>query len=96
MVWDSKTARRASGIARRNGRQHRYDSAQAAESGRKSGRARGSRPWTAAEDALLGTATDAEVAATIGRKRYTVQERRAKLGIPAFGRTVPPKQRRGH
>lgn len=39
--------------------------------------------WTPAEDAQLGTAPDAQVAARLGRSRGSVAARRHKLGIPA-------------
>jgi hypothetical protein len=43
-----------------------------------------SKFWTAQEDALLGTATDAQVARAIGRSWRAVESRRRKLGIRAF------------
>lgn len=42
------------------------------------------RPWTAADDALLGTARDAEVARRQGRTTRAVYLRRFKLGVPGF------------
>lgn len=41
--------------------------------------------WTKRETALLGTATDAEVARLVARSRAAVSARRIALGIPAFG-----------
>jgi hypothetical protein len=41
------------------------------------------RQWTPAEDAMLGTLPDDEVAKRIGRKPSAVRVRRAKLGIPS-------------
>ena len=40
------------------------------------------RPWTPEEDALLGTASDTEIAARLDRHIATVCIRRQKLGIP--------------
>ena len=40
------------------------------------------RPWTPAEDALLGTDLDTVIAARIGRHIATVCVRRQKLGLP--------------
>jgi hypothetical protein len=42
--------------------------------------------WTPEEDALLGTATDAEVARRVGRSEGTVRRHRQRLGIRPFGR----------
>jgi hypothetical protein len=42
------------------------------------------RPFTPEEDALLGTATDKEVAAKIGRSWEVVGQRRRLLKVPAF------------
>jgi len=39
------------------------------------------RPWTPAEDAVLGTAPDTEIAARLGRHIAIVCIRRQKLGI---------------
>jgi hypothetical protein len=39
-------------------------------------------PWTPQEDALLGTASDTEIAAPLGRKIAIVCKRRQKPGIP--------------
>src|SRR5207245_7275324 len=39
-------------------------------------------PWTQEEDALLGSASDPQIAARIGRRAATVAARRKKLGIP--------------
>src|SRR5690349_235011 len=41
------------------------------------------RGWTKQELALLGTASDAEVAAKIGRSETAVRAKRTKLGIPS-------------
>jgi len=38
--------------------------------------------WTAEEDRLLGTASDAIIAGQLGRSESSVQSRRLKLGIP--------------
>ena len=47
------------------------------------------RAWTAEEDALLGTMTDREVAARLGRSVHVVAHRRQRLGIlPLRGRTA--------
>jgi hypothetical protein len=43
---------------------------------------RETRPWTAEEIALLGTAADAEIAERIGRSRSAVSAQRWQLGIP--------------
>jgi hypothetical protein len=40
-----------------------------------------SRPWTAAEDALLGTDTDREIGRRIHRSTVAIWNRRKKLGI---------------
>jgi hypothetical protein len=48
------------------------------------------RNWTAAEDALLGTASDRNVARQIGVTELSVFNRRKRLGIPAFTKSVPP------
>jgi hypothetical protein len=42
------------------------------------------RPFTASEDAVLGTATDREIAARLHRDLQTIYGRRKRLGIPAF------------
>jgi len=42
----------------------------------------GSRPWTAEELALLGTAPDSEVATQIGRTETAVGVKRLRLGLP--------------
>lgn len=47
--------------------------------------------WTAADDALLGTATDAEVAKRIGITMLSVFKRRQKLGIPPHQRQTLSK-----
>jgi len=44
------------------------------------------RFWTAAEDALLGTARDAVVGKQINRTAQAVADRRGKLGVAAFCR----------
>ncbi len=41
------------------------------------------QPWTAAEDKLLGTDADKEIARRIGRTTRAVETRREKLGIKA-------------
>lgn len=41
------------------------------------------RDWSAEEDALLGTATDSEIAERLGRTMHGVQKRRQMMGIPA-------------
>jgi hypothetical protein len=41
-------------------------------------------PWTAAEDALLGTMPDTEVAARTGRTLVPVQSRRFMFRVPRF------------
>ena len=41
------------------------------------------RRWTKAEEKLLGTKPDAEVASILGRSQFAVQIRRHFLGIPA-------------
>jgi len=46
-------------------------------------------PWTAAEDAVLGTRPDSAVSAMTGRSLGSIYARRAKLGIP----TVTPRGR---
>jgi hypothetical protein len=44
-------------------------------------------PWTAEEDALIGTDTDAAIATLLpGRSRTAVKLRRIRLGIPGRGR----------
>lgn len=43
-------------------------------------------PWTAAEDVLLGTMKDRDVAARTGRSEAGVSERRYELGMPPFTR----------
>src|SRR5581483_11332512 len=47
------------------------------------------RPWTAEEEALLGTMTDRDVGVRTGRSPATVYARRAELGIPSFRRHAP-------
>jgi hypothetical protein len=42
------------------------------------------RPWTAEEEALLGTMADAEVAVRTNRTLQAVYDRRRKLGIPRW------------
>ncbi len=42
------------------------------------------KPFTAEEDALIGTMTDVAVAAIIGRRSSTIAGRRKRLGIASF------------
>jgi hypothetical protein len=42
------------------------------------------RPFTATEDALLGTMTDKALAARLDRHPKSIHERRRVLGIPSF------------
>lgn len=42
------------------------------------------RSWTLDEDALLGTAQDAELKKLLGRSIQSIKERRARFGIPVF------------
>lgn len=44
--------------------------------------------WTPEAEALLGTATDAVIAAQVNMSRLSVRNRRAKLGIPHFQKSV--------
>jgi hypothetical protein len=44
-------------------------------------------PWSAKEDALLGTDADRAIAAKLQRSSVAVMSRRKKLGIPAFKNT---------
>lgn len=44
------------------------------------------RRWTAAEDALIGTAPDAVIAARVGRSVTAVQVRRSRIKIKMSGR----------
>ena len=53
---------------------------------RKHGPFTPSREWTPADDALLGTMTDPEVAAHLGCTWRMVYNRRVKLGVSAHGR----------
>ena len=46
-------------------------------------------PWTPAEDALLGTMNDKDVAARIGRSEPAVSDSRYVLGVAAFTRPAP-------
>lgn len=58
----------------------------------------GTRVWTAAEDAELGTAPDGVVAVRIGRSRSAVKRRRNELGVRRYAAPRPPppeKDRRG-
>src|SRR5437667_11654279 len=48
-----------------------------------SGRRGSLRPWTKEEKALLGSATDAEIARRIGRDRQAVRLKRVLLHLPA-------------
>jgi hypothetical protein len=50
------------------------------------------RPFTAAEDALLGTATDREIAVRLNRDLQTIYGRRKRLGIPPFVKRKPQKR----
>jgi hypothetical protein len=43
-------------------------------------------PWTAEEEALLGTMKDSDVAARTGRTLPAVRDRRYGLGVEAFGK----------
>jgi hypothetical protein len=45
---------------------------------------RARRPWTSAEDSLLGTMSDTELAARLDRHIATVCIRRQKFGVPNF------------
>lgn len=47
-------------------------------------------PWSPAEDSLLGTAPDSEIAARLGRSRGSVAARRHKLGIKSPARAGRP------
>jgi len=49
------------------------------------------RPWTVAEDAVLGTNTLVKVAASLNRPTSQIQKRMKQLGVPNFG--VRIKQR---
>jgi len=42
--------------------------------------------WTSAAIALLGTATDAEIAKKLGCSNTTVRNKRIELGIASYGR----------
>jgi hypothetical protein len=53
---------------------------------RKHGPFTPSRDWAPADDALLGTMTDPEVAARLGCTWRMVYNRRVKLGVPSFTR----------
>jgi len=44
------------------------------------------REWTVAEELLLGSRPDREVAQRLGRSRTSVARKRRTLGLPAFGR----------
>ncbi len=46
------------------------------------------RPWTPADDALLGSDTDRRVAHRLGRSSVAVSNRRVKLGISLAGRAA--------
>lgn len=48
------------------------------------GLSRDQEPWTAKEDALLGTDTDRAIAIKLRRSSVAVGGRRKKLGIPGF------------
>jgi hypothetical protein len=45
--------------------------------------------WSDEEVALIGTATDQEVARRLGRSEQAVRLKRQKLGIPAYGQRRP-------
>jgi hypothetical protein len=47
------------------------------------------KPFIPEEDAILGTATDREIAAKLGRDMNTIHARRKRLGIPAFVKRKP-------
>ena len=49
------------------------------------------RPWPPEEDALLGTALDAELADKLRRTLSDVSRRRHRLGIPSHGHHWTPK-----
>jgi hypothetical protein len=53
------------------------------------------RPWTPAEDALLGTDSDGRIANRLGRRLDAVFRRRRRLGIPRSGKPAgrPPGTR---
>jgi len=53
-------------------------------------------PWTAQEDALLGSDTDKAVAVKLGRSSASINCRRAKLGIAAFRTSRKAKQPTAH
>ena len=46
-------------------------------------------PWTAEDEALLGTAPDEQVAIRLGRTFYQVRRRRRRLRIPSYIRHKP-------
>jgi hypothetical protein len=56
---------------------------------RSNGRYADARQWTAAEDKILGTKIDREIADLLGRTRSTVRIRRQKLGIAGAKGKVP-------
>ena len=49
------------------------------------------RPWQPREDALLGTASDVEIARRLGRTVANVSHRRHRLGIPSHGHRWTPE-----
>lgn len=49
------------------------------------------RPWTAAEDAILGTNTLVKIAANLNRPTSQIQKRMKQLGVPHFGVRVKPR-----
>jgi hypothetical protein len=51
-----------------------------------------SRPWTAAEEALLGTMDDLALAEKLDRLGDEVAKRRRRLGIPAYTRRQRAEQ----
>ena len=69
-------------IAKQLGRNPSSVQARRLKLGLRHGPARNKRPWTQEEDALLGTASDTEIAARLGRHVAVVCIRRQKLGIP--------------
>jgi hypothetical protein len=54
------------------------------------------RPWSSADDALLGTDIDRVIARKLGRSSVAVSSRRKKLGIPPAinGRRSGERRRR--
>lgn len=58
--------------------------------------ANGQHAWTANEDAILGTATDAVIAVRIGRTRGAVKARRFALGIEPGRKPPSPLEQLGN